>query len=49
MTAAEKQAIYDEIDRVMSGDAEVSPELDAKIDAVMLEDFPTLAAELGIA
>ncbi len=49
MTPEEKQAIYDEIDRVMSGDDEVSPELDAKIDEILKEDFQEEAARLGIA
>lgn len=49
MTPEEKQAVYDEIDRVMSGDEPVTPELDAKIDEILKEDFSEEAAKFGIA
>ena len=40
MSEDEKQAVYDEVDAALTSGAEISPELQARMDAVLKEDFP---------
>lgn len=49
MDANEKQAVYDAVDAAVAAGQLLSPEMEAKLDAIIKEEEPDLAKQLNIA